>query len=92
MAPQAIPQTFTTRDLQRKYRAIIDTARETRDAVVLINNSQPEAVLLDIETYQQLVADNYLFDVPDTLKRVQEAERSYLAGKARELRSWNELD
>ena len=92
MAPQAIPKTFATRDLQRKYRAIIDTARETQDAVVLINNSKPEAVLLHIETYQQLVADDYLFDVPETLKRVQEAERSYRAGKARELKSWSELD
>ena len=91
MALQAIPKTFTTRDLQRRYRTIINAARESRDAVVLINNSQPEAVILSIDTYNQLVNDDYIFDEPYTLRRVEQARRSYRAGKAKVLKSWKEL-
>jgi len=89
---QPIPQTFTVRDLQRQYRSIIETAKKTQEAVVLINNSRPEAVLMDIGTYAQLATDDYVFDEDKTLKLLAQAKNSYRRGHAKVLRSWDELD
>ena len=87
-----IPRTYSTRDLQRQYRSIIDSAKATKDAVVLINNSAPEAVLLDVETYNQLVSDDYAWDEAFVLKQVASADTSSRAGKSKKLTSWNDLD
>ncbi|MFA5945328.1 MAG: type II toxin-antitoxin system Phd/YefM family antitoxin [Patescibacteria group bacterium] len=90
MNPVAI--TYSVRDLQRNYRAVIDDAKRTKDAIVLINNSVPEAVLLDVETYNALVVDDYPWDVPFTEKQVKEAMASSKAGRVRRLKSVNDLD
>ena len=90
MNPVAI--TYSVRDLQRNYRAVIDDAKRTKDAVVLINNSVPEAVLLDVETYNALVVDDYPWDVPYVLKQVAAADKSIKAGKVRRLMSVDDLD
>lgn len=90
MNPVAI--TYSVRDLQRNYRAVINDAKRTKDAIVLINNSVPEAVLLDVETYNALVIDDYPWDVPYTEKMVKQAEKSIAAGKVKTLKSWDDLD
>ena len=87
-----LPRTFSTRDLQRQYRSIIDSAKQTKDAIVLINNSIPEAVLLDVETYNQLVQDDYAWDEAFVLKQVAQVNKSSRAGKSKQLISWNDLD
>jgi len=83
---------FSVRDLQRKYRVIIDAAKRSKDAVVLINNSRPEAVVLDIKTYDDLIRDTYSFDEEFTLHTVKLSRSSAKKGKIKKLSSWNELD
>lgn len=87
-----IPKTCATRDLQRKYRSIIDSAKETREPVVLINNSVPEAVLMDVGTYNQLVNDDYAWDEDFVLKQVAAANQSSRTDKSVQLHSWDDLD
>ena len=87
-----IAKSYSVRDLQRNYRAVIDDAKASHDAIVLINNSVPEAVILDVETYNTLVQDTYAWDVPRVLKLVKEARKSLAAGKGKRLKDWNELD
>jgi PHD/YefM family antitoxin component YafN of YafNO toxin-antitoxin module len=87
-----IPRTYSTRDLQRQYRAIIDSAKASKDAVVLINNSAPEAVLLDVDTYNQLVRDDYAWDESFVLKQVSAADASSRRGQSKRLKSWKDLD
>ena len=87
-----IPRSYSTRDLQRQYRAIIDSAKASKDAVVLINNSVPEAVLLDVDTYNQLVRDEYAWDESFVLKQVAAANTSSRRGQSKRLKSWKDLD
>lgn len=87
-----VPQTFSVRDLQRNYRSIVDAAKRSQEPVVLISNSVPEAVVLDIKAYQQLVKDDYPWDIPYVKQQVAKAMRSYRAGKATVLKSWDDLD
>jgi PHD/YefM family antitoxin component YafN of YafNO toxin-antitoxin module len=87
-----IALSYSVRDLQRNYRAVLNDAKRTHDAVLLINNSVPEAVVLDVETYNALVGDNYVWDEKQTLKLVKEAVKSCKTGKAKRLKSWDDLD
>lgn len=87
-----IPTSFSVRDLQRDYRAVLDMAKKTHDAVVLINHSIPEAVVLDIETYNLLAKDDYALDEKYAYKLVQASKRSHRAGNVQWLKSWDELD
>jgi PHD/YefM family antitoxin component YafN of YafNO toxin-antitoxin module len=87
-----VPQTFATRDLQRNYRSIVDMAKKSREPVVLINNSAPEAVLMDVGTYNLLVNDDYVWDEDFVLERVAAADRSSRSGKSVRIESWDDLD
>lgn len=92
MALQPIPISYSIRDLQRNYREIIDTAKQSKDAVLLINNSRPEAVLLDVQTYDDLVVRMYPYDETYTLRAVGRSRASLKRSKAKKLESWDDLD
>ncbi|KKU06499.1 MAG: hypothetical protein UX09_C0050G0003 [Candidatus Uhrbacteria bacterium GW2011_GWE2_45_35] len=87
-----LPNIVSVRELQRGYRSVVDLAIKSHDAVVLLNNSKPEAVLLSAETYNDLVSNDYIFDEKETLRLVNQARRSHCAGKSKQLKSWGELD
>ncbi len=86
------PKTYPVRDLQRKYRSIIDTAKKTHDAIFLMKGGVPEAVLMDVDMYNRVIAGDDHLDTERVLKLVQQAENSYKAGKVKRLESWDELD
>lgn len=92
MAMHPIPKMVSIRDLQRRSRAILDALRRSRGSVILLNHHTPEAVLLDVETYNALVGDDYVYDEDVTAKLVAEARASYRKGKAKILRTWDDLD
>jgi len=87
-----LPNTVSTREFQRNYRDVINLACKSHDAVVLLNNSKPEAVLLSAETYNDLVSNDYVFDEAETLRLVNQARLSHKAGKSKQLKSWSDLD
>jgi prevent-host-death family protein len=87
-----ISKSYSVRDLQRNYREVVDDAKKSHEAIVLINNSRPEAVLLDIQTYNALVADGHPLDEAYASKLIREAQRSYQKGKAKVLKDWDDLD
>ncbi|OGL67226.1 hypothetical protein A2856_04190 [Candidatus Uhrbacteria bacterium RIFCSPHIGHO2_01_FULL_63_20] len=87
-----ITPSYSVRDLQRNYRAVVDEAKKRHDAVLLINNSVPEAVVLDVETYNALVSDPYTYDEKRVRTLVREADASVKKGKAKKLKAWSDLD
>jgi PHD/YefM family antitoxin component YafN of YafNO toxin-antitoxin module len=87
-----LPYTVSVRELQRGYRGVVKLAQRSHEAVVLLNKSKPEAVLLSAETYNDLAANDYLFDEAETLRLVNQARRSHRAGKTKKLKSWGDLD
>lgn len=92
MALYPIPQTYSIRDLQRRHRAIFSTLKRSRGAALLMRHQTPEAVLIDIESYNALVRDDYAYDEPRVAKLIAAARRSARVGKTKVLRSWNDLD
>ncbi|MFA5994990.1 MAG: hypothetical protein WC801_00920 [Patescibacteria group bacterium] len=86
-----IPTSYPVRDLQRKYTDILDFIKIHKAPALLINKSKPEAVILDIETYNNLVTDNYEYDEDYVLALDKQAMAEHRAGKTKKLRSLQDL-
>jgi prevent-host-death family protein len=87
-----IPKIFPVSDLQRRYSEILAWVREDRKPVLLVNKSFPEAVIIDIETYNALVRDSYEYDVQYVLQVDRKAMNAHLNGKSKKLRSLRDLE
>lgn len=61
-----IPFLATVADLQRGYRTLVDRIKKTGEPLVVVNNGEPDVVLMDARTYNARV------------KRAQEIEEEYL--------------
>ena len=52
-----ITPSYSVRDLQRNYRAVVDEAKKRHDAVLLINNNQSEIFEFYIFLYNRMRAN-----------------------------------
>ncbi len=86
-----IPKTYPVRDLQRRYAAILTWVKEAKRPALLMNKSFPQAVLIDIETYNELVGDPYEYDVKFVLDIDRKALKAHRQGKTKKLRSLRDL-
>ena len=48
------PERVTLRDIQRRYRNLVDTVKRATRHLYLGTRSKSEAVLLDVETFEEL--------------------------------------
>lgn len=86
-----IPKTFPVRDLQRRYADILDLVKSEKSPVLLLNKSRPEAIIMDVETYNSLASDNYIYDEDYILKIDKKALAEHKAKKTKKLRSLRDL-
>lgn len=61
-----LPIIATVADLQRRYRPLVDALKQTGDAMVIVNNGEPDVVVLDPVTYNAQMG------------RLKELEEAYL--------------
>lgn len=67
-----IPNMAKVADLQRRYRYLIEEMKKSRKPVVILNNGNPDAVVMDVATYNTFV------------ERLDELEENYLLNVAEE--------
>jgi PHD/YefM family antitoxin component YafN of YafNO toxin-antitoxin module len=59
-------------DIQRRYRFLVDDMKKTKKPMVVLNNGVPDAVLMDVTTYNLFIdrlnkfEENYLLAVADS--------------------------
>ncbi len=87
-----LPKMYSTRVLQRDYKRVIEEAKRTKLPALLVSNSRPEAVVLDIESYEELVRDRYPYDEEYVLREVAKSRKLYRMGKSKVLSSIDDLD
>ena len=86
-----IPTSFPVRDLQRRYSDILKFVKINQAPALLLNNSRAEAVILDIGTYNALVADDYQYDEKYILELDKKAQTEHKSGKTKKLKSLADL-
>jgi len=80
-----IPLMTTVADLQRGYRKLINSIKKAGEPVVIINNGKPEAVLVDVDTYEAQVEKLNELEEEYLLKVAQEGLKEYKKGKTIEM-------
>lgn len=53
----SLPKFIGITDLRNRTREIFDNVREKQEAVVVVRDSKPEAVILPIKEYESIVAE-----------------------------------
>lgn len=80
-----IPKLTSVTQIQRNYKKVIETAKETKEPVVILRRNKPEAAVVDIETFEELSQKATLFDELKALEAIRQSEKEYKSGKAKKL-------
>lgn len=86
-----MPKTVSVSDIQKNYRKVFDTARRTKEPVVVLSNNKPDVVILDIKTLEHMNRKLEELEIEDTLRAVKEGERELKEGKTVTAGSLTEL-
>jgi len=52
--PIMMPKTASPRDIQRNYRTLFDEVRTSEEPLLILNNNQPDVVVISYEHYESL--------------------------------------
>ncbi|OGY27714.1 MAG: hypothetical protein A2864_02795 [Candidatus Woykebacteria bacterium RIFCSPHIGHO2_01_FULL_39_12] len=86
-----IPKLTSAAAMQRSYKKVIETAKETKEPVVILRRNKPEAAVVDIDTFEKISQKADLFDEMRALQTIEASEREYKTGKAKKLSSLKDL-
>lgn len=76
-----IPMMATVADLQRRYRALVDKIKMTGEPLVVVNNGEPDVVVMDTKVYNEQISRMQELEEIYLLKLGQEAVEEYKKGK-----------
>ena len=86
-----IPKLASVAQIQRNYKKVIETAKETKEPVVILRHNKPEAAVVDFDTFEELSAKAAGFDELKAIEAIGESEKEYRSGKAKKLTSLKNL-
>lgn len=68
-------------DIQKNYRKIFNKVKKTKNPVVVMRGSEPEVVVMDINTLEDLEKRLEELEAEVTLKAIEEGEKEFKEGK-----------
>jgi prevent-host-death family protein len=86
-----MPKTVSVSDIQKNYRKVFNTAKRTKEPVVVLYNNKPDVVIIDYEAFESLRKTAYEAEIEDTLNAVEEGRKEYKAGKTIKAKSLADL-
>lgn len=81
-----LPDTASVQEIQRNYRRLLDKVKATRNPLFILRNNLPEAVILDVESWNALVKKMIHKEEHDALKAITSFESERRSGKLKKLR------
>lgn len=64
------PETVSVREMQRNYRQLLDKAKTFRVPLFILKNNSPEAVIVDIESWNEIAAKVLQREEKEALKAI----------------------
>lgn len=86
-----MPKTVSVSDIQKNYRKIFDSAKRTKEPVIVLSNNKPDVAIIDYEAFESLREASYSAEVNDTLRVVEEGRTEYKTGKTIKVKSLADL-
>ncbi len=77
----SLSQLASISDLQRDYNSLVEKAKKFAQPLVLLRRNQPEAILLSVDAYEDLVANKQLYEEKMALEAIASFEKDKKAGK-----------
>ena len=85
-----MPKTFSVRDVQRNYRAIVTEAKKNSPVVVL-NNNLPDVAIVNLDYLENLINKATKNELKDALNSIKVYSTEKKTKKLKELNSLKEL-
>lgn len=76
-----MPKTVSASDIQKNYRKIFDSAKRTKEPVIVLSNNKPDVAIIDYEAFENLRAASYELEIKDTLRTIEKGEKELKMGK-----------
>ncbi|MBU4331518.1 type II toxin-antitoxin system Phd/YefM family antitoxin [Patescibacteria group bacterium] len=86
-----LPQMASVQELQRHYRKLLDLVKRTKEPLYLLRNNKPEAVILDLDKYEEMVEVRRKAEEADTLAMYKAYKKAKKEGKLKTVKSLGEL-
>lgn len=80
-----LPETASVQQIQRNYRQLLDRVKTTRNPLFILRNNLPEAVILDMESWNELVKKTQAKEEKTALAAIAAFERESRRGKLKKL-------
>lgn len=86
-----MPKTASPRDIQRNYRTLFDEVRTSEEPLLVLNNNQPDVVVISYEHYEALKRSQEENEQNMAQAAIEAYESEKKAGKLKELSSLADL-
>ena len=86
-----LPKLTSAAKMQRSYKKVIEAVKETKEPVVILRRNKPEAAIIDIETFEEILQKAESFDELKAIEAIKRSEKEYRGGKAKKLKSLKSL-
>jgi hypothetical protein len=85
-----LPHTTTSKDIQRSYRSVFDTAK-TQGPVIVMTNNRPDVAIVSIPHLKDLYEKSADFEMREALRAIKEYGRAKKKGTLVKASSVNEI-
>ena len=86
-----MPKTVSVSDIQKNYRKIFNSAKRTKEPVIVLSNNKPDVAIIDYDSLEALRKAAYEAEIEDTLGVVEEGRREFKDGKTIKAKSLADL-
>jgi len=82
-----MPKTVSVSDIQKNYRRVFDSAKKTKEPIVVLSNNKPDVAIIDYGALEELRRIAYEVEVKDALSAIEEGDRELRIGKTKKASS-----
>ena len=86
-----MPKTVSSSDIQKKYRAIFDEVKKTKEPMIVLTGNKPEVAIVDFKYLEELRQESYDLELKDAVETITEGERELKKQKTKVFSSLSQL-
>lgn len=86
-----MPKTASPRDIQRNYRTLFDEVRASEEPLLILNNNQPDVVVISYAEYSALTSSREEYEQAMARAAIETYESEKEANALKELSSLADL-
>lgn len=86
------PRTVSARKIQRDYRKVFDTAKKTRDPVIVLTNNVPDVAIVSLPELERLYARANYGELTEAMAAIETYKKEKKDGKLKKLSNIKDLE